>query len=1190
MNKPCIKKNSQDVIESNEKMALSFKQTLAAIGGTAMIKKFVNDVVRVRGEFQQLDVAFTTLLQSKEKSNALMQQMVKTAAETPFNLTELATGAKQLVAYGFASEDVNDTLVRLGNIASGLGLPLERMTYLYGTTMTQGRLYARDLMQFTTSGIPMLQGLADMYGVTTDKVNEMVTAGKIGFPEVNKVIENLTNEGGKFFNLMEEQSKTITGKISNLGDAWDEMLNKIGQSQEGVINGSIDGIKHLVENYETVGKVLVGLVATYGVYRTALIINTVLEQGFSKAIWSKVTATKAATIAQAAYNAVLALNPFVAIGMAVASLSIAMWTLSDHTSAVTKAQQRYNEEKESAIARENAHKQEIEKLINVIQDETAAQLDRTGALEDLKAKYPSIIAKYIDEEGHLRNILLMKKEIAEFDSSVSVNFARIQAERAKEELLRVNKEINFRSGKYNGQTRDFHNKTTNELLEIQQERLKRYLLLQADYDRLDELQKKAKEKPESKTDIRNESYWKKQKDNAETELKALSDIEAKGKKGIELKKKIAEYDKKLESFSTSNKQENAATKKAEDIRKHQEKINLLLDKQKLDQKRIEEDATHEIAQAKIDKEEDGSKKILMQRALNHKKEIESIRREAEDKKKAIIEEERKAFDDREELKAKQKEKYAKQTFDANAFIKSDVAQKQFKSIIEVATAKEETVNVKYDRGDDLKDVLDKYQNFNRQRLTLEKEYREDEKILQDRMLKAKTDDEKKHIQDSLNELAKRREKGLQEISKNEIEESGIWKRLMGNLDAIPTDSLEKLLSDAEQLVKSTNLSAVEMQAMMKTINDARQNLISRNPFKTLKEEYEKYKKAVKAGDKDGASISWGNVEQATESIKNNISTLGSALSGLASTFSDDVSNGIQKAVSAINDGVTAFEVFGKKGEKSAGNTIKGISGIVGIITTLVGTLLDAFDNSKEVQERNIEYQRRQEGYWDSINYQVERYLKLLEQAAGNEYFETSANALNKLNSARDKAQKDIILSMPEGDVDHTTFGLAQLLKTGKFHNKFSEMNSGAAKEIFDFINANGGYDMQNKIISEDAIMAMKNNADIWSKLPSWMQDAIDKFIQYNEQAEELKEKLNEGLFQTTSKGIEDAILNGLKGGKRGLEDFGDSFEEIMRNALLQSFVIDQLREKAQEFYKKYTELADSDGDGKLDLTADEIKR
>lgn len=293
-----------------------------------------------------------------------------------------------------------------------------------------------------------------------------------------------------------------------------------------------------------------------------------------------------------------------------------------------------------------------------------------------------------------------------------------------------------------------------------------------------------------------------------------------------------------------------------------------------------------------------------------------------------------------------------------------------------------------------------------------------------------------------------------------------------------------------------------------------------------------------------------------------------------------------------NSSATAMEGTAKAAS-SAIKTVEKASVILAIISAalqIATKIASLFDDSEAQQRRFEEYQRRQEGYWQSINYQTERYLELLKEAAGNDYFATATQSLTTLEKAREKAYKDIVKSMPVGDVDAVTFGLAQLFKSGKFAGKMTEYAFGGpqAKEIFDFIQANGGYDLENKLISEEAIWAMKSNADIWSKLPEWMQQAIDKFVEFNDKAKELEETLNEDLFQTTSKGIEEAILEGLKGGKRGIADFGEDFEEIMRNALLQSFVIDQLRGKAQEFYKKYTLLADSDKNGKLDLTVEEI--
>ena len=249
-------------------------RSVASIGAAWSLQELGKNVATIRGEFQSLQKTMEVMLQSKSKAEALMAQMVQTAATTPFGLQEVAGGAKQLIAYGLEADKVNDTLIRLGNIASGLKIPLGDLIYLYGTTMAQGRLYTQDLNQFTGRGIPMISELAKQFGVAESKVKGLVEEGKVGFPEVEKVINSLTGEGGKFFNLMEEQSQLINGKISNLEDAFDSMFNKIGQSNEGVINDTIDTALLLVENYETVGNVLMTLVADYGIYKATLMAVT----------------------------------------------------------------------------------------------------------------------------------------------------------------------------------------------------------------------------------------------------------------------------------------------------------------------------------------------------------------------------------------------------------------------------------------------------------------------------------------------------------------------------------------------------------------------------------------------------------------------------------------------------------------------------------------------------------------------------------------------------------------------------------------------------------------------------------------------------------------------------------------------------------------------------------------------------
>lgn len=270
-------KQIEDSGMSIEQMFGRMTTAAAAFGISLGAKQLVSDITRVRGEFQQLEVAFNTMLGSKEQADTLMSQLVRTAAITPFDLQGVANGAKQLLAYGTAADDVNDTLIRLGDIAAGLSIPLGDLVYLYGTTMTQGQLFTMDLRQFQGRGIPLADELAKQFGVAKDKVGELVTTGKVGFPEVQKAIESMTNEGGKFGGLMEAQSKTITGQISNIEDAIATMFNQIGKENESIINGALSNVSYLVEHWEDVAIAIESAAVAYGTYKAAIMTTAALQ-------------------------------------------------------------------------------------------------------------------------------------------------------------------------------------------------------------------------------------------------------------------------------------------------------------------------------------------------------------------------------------------------------------------------------------------------------------------------------------------------------------------------------------------------------------------------------------------------------------------------------------------------------------------------------------------------------------------------------------------------------------------------------------------------------------------------------------------------------------------------------------------------------------------------------------------------
>lgn len=424
-----VRRTARDIEQSGmsiEQMFNRIQQAAAISLAGFSVKEFVQKVVQVRGEFQQLEVAFTTMLGSAEKANALMQQLVNTAAKTPFDLQGVAEGAKQLLAYGEAAENINEDLNRLGNIAAGMSLPLSDLIYLYGTTMSQGRLYARDVLQFSGRGIPLVQELQKQFGATREEINKMVSEGKIGFPQVKAAIVSMTSSGGQFYNLMEEQSKTITGQISNLQDSLDMMFNEIGKKSEGIINDAISAASFLVEHYEQIGNVLKPLVVSYGAYKAALIATAAVENliaaGRSVKYFALLTTRiGAATAAQRAFNVAALKNPYVILGAAAASLIVTLAVLSTRTNEYTEEleksnrkleeqkkqlaeldeQQDYMTEVNKKAAQSTADQiNKVEVLKSAIEDETNSIEDRKKAIREMQAIVPNYEAS-LNEEGRL---------------------------------------------------------------------------------------------------------------------------------------------------------------------------------------------------------------------------------------------------------------------------------------------------------------------------------------------------------------------------------------------------------------------------------------------------------------------------------------------------------------------------------------------------------------------------------------------------------------------------------------------------------------------------------------------------------------------------------------------------------------------------------------------------------------------
>lgn len=417
---------SEKTVQSSEGFSLSLKKVLGVIGGVTALKQLASEIIRVRGEFQSMDTAIETMV-GKDMANRLIPQIKELAKISPLTVSDMVGAEKMMLGFNIQAEDTIRYLQALSDISMGDSVKFKSLTLAFSQMSAAGKLMGQDLNQMINAGFNPLQIISEKTGKSIATLKDEMSKGAVSAEIVQQAFIDATSAGGKFYNMSSNASKTINGQISMMEDAWDAALNDIGKASEGIIMGGIQATTSLIQNYETVGKVLVGLVATYGVYKAALIANIVLTKSWAVAARADATAkalqtiaTEGLTIAQSALNSVMKANPYVLVATVLTGLIATMWAFHDSITETEAVNESLSDTLEEVNQKEQEHKEAINELIEKATDDKAATEERNAALKSLVMAYPSIIKKYIDEEGHLTNIIALKKEIAELDSQRTV--------------------------------------------------------------------------------------------------------------------------------------------------------------------------------------------------------------------------------------------------------------------------------------------------------------------------------------------------------------------------------------------------------------------------------------------------------------------------------------------------------------------------------------------------------------------------------------------------------------------------------------------------------------------------------------------------------------------------------------------------------------------------------------------------
>lgn len=722
------KKDAGDTVEINNGLSLSWGKMLGVIGGATALKALASQIVRVRGEFQSMQTAIETMV-GKDVASGLMAQLKEMAKISPLTLTDMVNAEKMMLGFNIQAEDTVRYLQALSDISMGDANKFKSLTLAFSQMSAAGKLMGQDLNQMINAGFNPLQLIAEKTGKSISTLKDEMSKGAVSAEMVQQAFIDATSAGGKFYKMSENASKTINGQLSMMQDALDNVFNEIGQVSEGAIMEGIQLTTTLIQNYETVGKVLVGLVATYGAYRTAVMLATIAT---SKHTVAEVALTNARVIARKAQlllNAAMLTNPYVAVATIITGLVATMWALSDSTSATSKATKEYNQAKEEASKKDEEHKRKIEELLTVARDESLATLTRQKSLEELRKEYPKIFEQYDLEKLKLEDILNIKRQINEEDSKQKVeetkndysSLKKIVSNQQRYLTLYNNPELrkNMSDEDMNIWRMFAGKKSYVEVREQMQKDSEKLKLLQKDViaDNIaaykanlksfsDERLKVELQMAQSNASKKNGfnvgglmvkggeltgiiSSISNEMENRKNKTTYAEDYEKARKDWEEAKKELQKIEADKDKFTSQ--QYEKAKKRAESAEKaykklggltgaalskqvkednsiqaQQSRIDELLSKQAQDRIKQEVDIENRVAQARIDAMADGYEKQEAQRKLDNEKELQSIGRQKQEYIQKAVQAQKDIFDAQEELKAKQDKNYKKKAFDPSS--------------------------------------------------------------------------------------------------------------------------------------------------------------------------------------------------------------------------------------------------------------------------------------------------------------------------------------------------------------------------------------------------------------------------------------------------------------------------------------------------------------------------------------------
>jgi tape measure domain-containing protein len=1226
------KDDAKEVVETNNGIAISWKKALAVIGGAGVLKALGSEMIRVRGEFQSMQIAIETMV-GKDVAGQLIPQIKELAKISPLTMSDMVGAEKMMLGFNIQAEDTIKYLKAISDISMGESSKFNSLTLAFSQMSAAGKLMGQDLNQMINAGFNPLQIISEKTGKSIATLKDEMSKGAISAEMVQQAFIDATSAGGKFYNMSENASKTINGQLSMMQDALDSVFNELGTKSEGAIMSGIQMTTSLIENYETVGKVLAGLIVTYGTYRTAVMLTTIATSKHTIAEVALTNARVLARKAQLALNAAMLTNPYVALATVVVGLTATMWAMSDSTTAAARAQKEYNDIKDAASQKEQEHKQKIEELLTAARDESLATLTRQKSLEELRKEYPKIFEQYDIEKLRLEDILKLKQLINEEDAKLSVqnrkeNYTSLmQTVTNQRRYLQLFDNPNLRKNMSDADMeiwKMFSGKQSyvqvREQMEKNSELLKKY-----QKDVLDDnitaykanLKNYSKERLEAELKLAQSSASKRNGfvvngmmvkggdldsiissiNGALAEKKSPTtykeDYEKAKKDWEDAKKKLSEIEKDKSKFTSKQYEEakkrvettekayknlggitgSSLTKQenqAEKLRKQTDRYNVLLDKQALEQRRSAEDLQIKVDEARIKAMDEGHAKTIAEIELNFEKEMQAIDRQKEDALRKKIEDARTAWDANPENKGK--------SFDGSGIKLSKDENTLFNELYKGGiTAFEKNLKAYQDKQDNAwNEYYIKYGEYQEKRKAITDKY---EKLI------AKTEE---NTPERAN-LTAERKKELDDLDAELMESSELWSKLFSDFSSRSSSSIRGIIQDIQGLIDYMNgVKGTEMpdlfkdnEKAVKAINAAMSNPESLKKFTSnLSSTVKKFKKMLDE-ENPFKLIQEGFKKNDSESIVKGFQGIASAANALGNVLDGlgvKADSAAGKTVSVLGDTAS----YAAQGASIGGPWGAVIGGAIGMAKGLVGVLgadYSAYNKMKDEYGALIDV-------WDILINKKQKYIDI---SYGDEARKAGQEVLDLLNK---KAQSNVALGVERlnagASAGSHSIGVRQ--RKGMSSQGWDELRKAAQSIGFDYNSvADGRMTGLFSLTAEQLERLQEEAPTFWAKLDGDVQRYLQNIIDCSNEIEDMKTKLQETMTGVSFDSFYDSFVSTLSDMDKSSKDMADDFGEYLKNAILENLVANKYRSKIEALYNDWAAKSDSDGDGIFDLTSEEAK-